>query len=184
MKSLINVIVFMTILFGPVTSASDRAIEIDLTLEAGLEEVWRAWTTPEGVRSFFAPACHIEPRVDGLYEIFFSPQAEPGHRGADGMRILALEPMKRFAFTWNAPEDLPHVRGQRTRVTLKFEPLSDGLTKLSLRHDGWGDGEEWSRAFRYFDGAWKRMVLPRLVYALSHGPIDWVNPPLVEPIPW
>jgi uncharacterized protein YndB with AHSA1/START domain len=49
---------------------------------------WMAGTTPEGIRTFFAPDCKVDLRVDGAYEIYFSPQAEPGERGGEGMRIF------------------------------------------------------------------------------------------------
>jgi len=43
----------------------DRAIRFDVVVDAPLHDVWLAWTTEEGVRSFFAPACNVELRVDG-----------------------------------------------------------------------------------------------------------------------
>lgn len=161
---------------------SERAIEVEIILDADVEKVWNTWTTPEGVRSFFARDCHIDLRVDGLYEIFFNPDAEVGKRGAEGTRILVLEPMKRFAFTWNAPESMTHVRGQRTVVTLHFDQLRDGRTKMLLRHDGWGQGAEWDQAFEYFTAAWRKSVLARLEYALREGPVDWSRLPKLEPI--
>ena len=148
----------------------DLVIESEWILEASREEVWRAWTTPEGIRSFFAPACNIELEVDGLYEIFFTPDAEPGQRGADNMRILVLEPMERLAFTWNAPTSLPNARRQRTRVTLVFESLGEHRTRLEFRHDGFGRGDEWRRAHEYFTQAWNGVVLPRLVASFTGEP--------------
>jgi len=135
------------------TRDPDRAIRGDVVVDAGIDEAWDAWTTEDGVRSFFAPGCHIEPEVDGLYEIFFNPAAEPGQRGGDGMRILAFEPPKLLAFTWNAPLDMPHVRAQRTSVVVRFADTGAGRTRVSLTHTGWGEGEEWDRAFAYFTRA-------------------------------
>jgi uncharacterized protein YndB with AHSA1/START domain len=153
--------------------AEERAIVDDRVLDASLERVWEAWTTEAGVKSFFAPGCHIELRVDGLYEIYFDPSKPAGERGADGMRILVLEPKRRLAFTWNAPPSLPAVRGQRTRVELRFETLDDGRTRLRFRHDDWGTGPEWDAAFAYFEKAWPEIVLPRLERALSGEAADW-----------
>ena len=160
----------------------ERAIEIEMVLDANVERVWDTWTTEEGVRSFFAPDCNIDLRVDGLYEIYFAPDAPPGRRGADGMRILVLEPKKRFAFTWNAPLDQPWVRAQRTHVTLHFESLGERQTRMRLVHGGWGTGADWDRAFEYFEAAWRRTVLPRLMHALEKGPIDWNNLPELAPV--
>jgi uncharacterized protein YndB with AHSA1/START domain len=157
----------------------DRAIRGEVIVDASLDEVWRAWTTEEGIRSFFAPSGHVELRVDGPYEIFFDPQAQPGRRGADEMRILAFQAKKMLAFTWNAPLHLPEVRKQRTHVVLRFQEVTQGRTKVKLFHDGWGEGGEWDEAFEYFTRAWKEMVLPRLQYRFSIGPVDWEHPPKV-----
>jgi len=155
----------------------DRAIRGEVIVEASLDEVWEAWTTPQGVTSFFAPGCNMELRVDGHYEMFFDPDAELGKRGADEMRILAFQPKKMLAFTWNAPLHMPEVRKQRTHVVVRFQELDAGQTRVTLFHDGWGEGGEWDEAFQYFTRAWLEFVLPRLQYRFSVGPVDWEDPP-------
>lgn len=155
----------------------DRVIRGEVIVEARVDAVWEAWTTEEGIKSFFAPACNVDLRVDGLYEILFNPDAEPGWRGAEGMRIMAFQPKKMLAFTWNAPPDLSNVRDQLTHVVIRLFELPEGRTRVTLAHDGWGEGEEWDKAFAYFVRAWKDVVLPRLKYRFSIGPIDWKDPP-------
>jgi uncharacterized protein YndB with AHSA1/START domain len=163
-------------------AAGERVLRAEMVLDAPVEDVWKAWTTEGGAKTFFAPAAHIEPRVDGLYEIYFDPTAAPGRRGAEGLRILVFEPMKRLSFTWNAPPDQPYVRAQRTVVTLELTPRDAGHTLMTLTHSGWGEGPEWDRAYQYFDDAWNRVVLPRLVYRFTHGPIDWARRPDLPPV--
>jgi len=154
-----------------------RVIRGQVIVEAPVEQVWDACTTEEGVKSFFAPACNIDLRVDGSYEILFDPAAEPGQRGAEGVRILALEPKRMLSITWNAPPDMPYVRKQWTHVVIRFEELRGDRTRVALTHDGWGEGKEWDEAFAYFTKAWRDVVLPRLKYRFSVGPVDWNNPP-------
>ncbi|MFC1853720.1 SRPBCC domain-containing protein, partial [candidate division CSSED10-310 bacterium] len=142
-------------------------------IEAGLNNVWEAWTTKAGLESFFAPVCHIDLCVDGLYEILFNPDGEPGFRGAEGMRIMAFQSRKMLAFTWNAPPHLTSVRQQLTHVVIRFHELAADQTKVTLHHDGWGQGGEWDQAFDYFTSAWLEVVLPRLKQRFITGPIDW-----------
>ena len=164
-----------------VTDYSVRFISEHVVVQAGVDEIWNAWTTPDGIISFFAPACNIELRVNGPYEIFFNPDAEPGSRGADDMRILAFQPGVMLSFTWNAPLELPNVRQQRTHVTVRFISLDEKQTLVFLTHDGWGTGEEWNQAFTYLACVWKDVVLKRLVHRFSVGPINWKEPPKLEP---
>jgi uncharacterized protein YndB with AHSA1/START domain len=162
--------------------AADRILRAELVLNAPVETVWNLWTTTEGVTSFFAPGANVEPRVDGLYEIWFNPAAEPGNRGADGMRILDFEPSRRLAFTWNAPPSQPYARAQRTVVDVRFEKAAEKKTRLVFTHSGWGDGPEWDTAYAYFDKAWSTFVLPHLAWRVMNGPVDWKKPPDVKPI--
>lgn len=164
------------------TESPDRILRATLTLDAPPAEVWNLWTTEPGLVSFFAPAARLDPRVDGVYEIFFDPAAPEGRRGADDMRILAYEPPRRLAFTWNAPTSQPYARAQRTVVTVELRPVPDGRTHLTFTHAGWGTGPDWDRAYDYFDTAWNAVGLPRLQYRVGRGPIDWSQPPVLQPI--
>lgn len=151
----------------------DRAIRLQLDLDAPLQAVWDAWTTPEGVRSFLAPACNVELRPGGPYEIFFNPEEPPGLRGADGQFVLAFQAPHFLSFTWNAPPTLDQVRPHHTHVTLRLESLAADRTRLTFREDGFGAGGQWDQRFEYFVKAWGHVVLPRLAYRLEHGPVDW-----------
>ena len=66
---------------------TERVIRADITVKAGVEEVWEAWTTAAGVKTFFAPDCNVVLQVDGPYEMLFNPEAEPGKRGGEGVYI-------------------------------------------------------------------------------------------------
>ena len=155
----------------------ERAIYGEVTIHASIDQAWEAWTTDKGAQTFFGPLCRIDPRPHGVYEIFFNLDAEPGRRGGEGMLVLAVQPKTMLVFTWNAPPELPTVRGQMTSVIIRLRGVDAGYTLVSLRQDGWGEGGEWDAAFNYFIQAWKGVVLPRLKYRFDVGPIDWNNPP-------
>lgn len=158
---------------GP-AAATERAIDKQVIVQATLDEAWAAWTTREGIVSFFAPEAEIEARVGGAFHIHFDPTAPPGMKGADEMRIMALQPKKMISFDWNAPPSLPEVRPQRTFVVVRLEPLGERETRVSLHHTGWGDGGEWDKAYAYFDRAWAH-VLANLKKRFESGPVDWTE---------
>lgn len=154
-----------------------RMIEAQVTVSASLKEVWEAWTTEAGAKTFFAPDCRIDLRPGGAYEMYFNLDAEPGLQGGEGMIILAVQPDEMFSFTWNAPPHLAEARGQMTHVTLRLREIDSNQTTVELYHDGWGSGGEWDEAYEYFTEAWKYVVLPRLAFRIEHGPLDWENLP-------
>ncbi len=158
-------------------SAFDRsAIEHSVEVNATIEDAWHAWTSNAGAQTFFARGSNVDARPDGDYEIFFFPGNEPGTRGAEGTTTLIVEPLKRLAFTWDAPPKWPAIRSQRTVVEVSFVSLSEHKTRVSLHHSLWGDSSDWSEVRSYFDAAWP-VVLKRLQYSFDHGPIDWDNAP-------
>ena len=109
--------------------------------------------------------------------MLFNLEAEHGKQGGEGMVVMAAQPRRMLAFTWNAPPNLPSVRGQMTHVVVRMHETESGETRVTLRHDGWGVGGEWDDAFQYFSSAWADVVLPRLRHRFESGPIDWSNPP-------
>ena len=158
----------------PAACAAERAIDKEVVINATLEQAWSAWTTREGIVSFFAPDAKIEARVGGAFQIYIDPGAPPGAKGADDMRFLALQPMKMISFDWNAPPSLPEARAQRTFVVVRFASVDDKSTRVTLHHTGWGDGGEWDRAYSYFDRSWGT-VLANLKKRFEQGPQDWTS---------
>lgn len=155
-------------------AAAERSLDKEVIIKASLDQAWASWTTREGIVGFFAPDARIEPRVGGAFQIYMDPGAEPGAKGADEMRYLALQPRKMISFDWNAPPSLPEARQQRTFVVVRFEPVDAGQTRVTLHHTGWGDGGEWDKAYNYFDRAWGQ-VLGNLKKRYESGPIDWTD---------
>ncbi|MGH9905548.1 MAG: SRPBCC family protein, partial [Pyrinomonadaceae bacterium] len=113
----------------------------------------------------------------GDYEIYFHPTGEKGQRGAEGTKILAIQPLRMLSFSWNNPRNFPEVRWQYTSVVVRLEKVSDETTRVSLFHTGWGDGKGWDEAFKFFDSGWQDQVLPYLKHSLEVGPVNWKNPP-------
>ena len=171
MKTLLIMLLVLPVL-AAAPADEERAILKQVEVDAGVAEVWAAWTTPEGITTFFAPACNVELRVGGPYEIFFFPDNEPGYRGAENLHVLDFREGEMLSFEWNAPPQWPEVRAQPTRVTITLETTGDGRTLLTLVHDRWREGDDWEEAFDYFQEAWDR-ILGRLQHRFAVGPIDW-----------
>ena len=151
---------------------TERSLVKEVTVAASLDDTWAAWTTREGITSFFAPDARVDARPGGTFEVYFDPGAEPGLRGADGMQFMALQPRQMLSFTWNAPPHLAQARQQRTLVILRFEALGERSTRVRLLHVGWGSGGEWDASHAYFDRAWGA-VLGNLKKRFDSGPVDW-----------
>ena len=150
----------------------DKEIYKEIKIPASLSDIWNAFTTVEGIKTFFAPDGKIELGLFGCYEIYFYSPENKGKRGSEGCVVLSFIPERMLSFTWSAPPEFPNVRKERTWVVLEFENLRDNIVLVKLTHLGWKEGKEWDEVFTYFDKAWD-IVLTRLKKRFEEGPIKW-----------
>jgi len=115
-----------------------------LTLErlvpAAPRAVFEAWLDPAALARFMCPAAgmsvgkvEVDARVGGAFLIvMMTGDAELPHRG----EYLEIARHTRLAFTWRSQH-----AGEGSRVTLRFEPVGDAQTRLTLEHVGLDDAE-------------------------------------------
>ena len=146
--------------------------EVRITASPG--EVWKAWTTAEGVRTFFAVDAAIALEIGGRYEMYFMLSAPEGTRGSEGCVVLSFQPQESLVVSWNFPPTLPEIRDERTRVRIDLEPIN-GDTWVRIVQDNWGEGPQYEAGYAYFQRAWD-LVLGRLRHRFAQGPVDWDEP--------
>jgi len=168
------VVAWVWLVLASTVAAQERAIDKEVVVPAPVEAVWQAWTTKAGIESFFAPEAEVDARVGGAFHIHIDPLAQPGLKGADDMRFMALQKPTMLSFDWNAPPRLAEVRQQRTFVVVRLADLDGKSTRVRLHHTGWGDGGQWDETYAYFDRAWGN-VLGNLKKRFESGPIDWTE---------
>lgn len=145
---------------GLVDHPTDRVLHLEKIVRASLDDVWRAWTTEEGVTAFAPPAAKIDLRVGGAYEWYFILDAPEGQRGAEGCRVLSYVPKQSLAFTWNAPPKISELRsaGARTQVHVTMAPAGRGRVRVTLTQFGYGEGDAWNQYYDYFEKAWASVL--------------------------
>jgi len=87
---------------------------------AGPGDVWAAWTSSEGIASWWnPPETRIDLRIGGPFELLFAMDQPEGRRGSEGCQYLAYVPGEMVAFAWNAP---PHFALRETNTCFAPEP--------------------------------------------------------------
>lgn len=143
---------------GFASLAAPAPVMVDRVVPASPAEVYRAWTTPEGFREALGLPLRIELRPGGKYEIEFVPDAPEGQRGSEGCSVLSFLPERLVSFTWNAPPQFGALRDERTFVVVTMNAVGPSATKVSLAHQGFGDGERWAAVREYFAKAWPAVL--------------------------
>jgi uncharacterized protein YndB with AHSA1/START domain len=131
-----------------------RILHKEVTVAAPIERVWWAWTTSEGMASWWAKKSWIELRIGGPWELYFETTRPRGWQGSEGCRILSYRPPEMLSFSWNFPPSIPKIRFEYLWVVLRFLRVGPSETRVTLDHLGWKQGPAWEKGFRYFDRAW------------------------------
>lgn len=148
-------------------AGAPEPIQVERIVNAPISEVWKAWTTEEGVKSFLDTPCKIELSHGGPFEIYFAPDAPAGSRGSEGCTVLSWVSERMLSITWNAPPKYPGVRngGRHTFVVIHLDPMDGLTTRVRLSHDGWPTdeeagalAEEWKGTREYFVKAWPSVL--------------------------
>ena len=141
-----------------------QALVIELSIPAPLPEVWRAFTTKEGLSTWLAPDVSVELKPGGDWLVKF-----PGSTG--GGTIVSFAPEKELVISALAPDRFPHVRAARTRAVFTFT-ASGNNTIVRLSQTGWQSGKEWDAAYEYL-AAGNAQLLGMLHHRYVAGPTDW-----------
>lgn len=142
-----------------------RQLVIELEVPAPVSEVWRAFTTSEGLSTWLFPHATVDLKPGGDWLVHF-----PGGSTGGGT-IVSFVPEKEIVIAAMAPDKFPQVRAERTRATFQFEPRGYS-TVVRLTQTGWKSGDEWTSAYEYLVTG-NAQLLATLHQRFVNGPTDW-----------
>ena len=136
------------------------ALRMVRIIDAPRDQVFRAWTDPEHLRSwwgpgaFTCPEAEVDLRPGGDYRLVMQPtEGEPFVLGGTYREV---EPPARLVYTWRW-ETGPAADGSESLVTVEFEDRGE-QTELTLTHTDFppGHGEApyrmgWEGGFEKFE---------------------------------
>lgn len=102
-------------------------------------EVFEAVVDPGQLSSYFTTGGaqgRLAPGATVTWDFHDFPGAFPVH-------VIEAEPNRRIVLRWDAAPDsadADETGAQRTTVTMTFEPLEDGRTRVSITEEGWNEG--------------------------------------------
>ena len=132
----------------------DREIVLSRVFDAPRELVWKAWTDPQmiekwwGPQAFTAPAVEMDFRVGGKWVFAMqSPDFNSGEPIWSTGKYREIVPFERIVFTDSFADERGNVVPATNYgmagdfplemlVTVELEDISDGRTKLTVRHEG------------------------------------------------
>ena len=155
-------------------AAQERQVFLRQIITASPADIWKAWTTTEGVKSFLVPEADVDFQAGGKYELYLNPHLPLGSRGTEGMKVMASVPERMLSFSWNPPARFPKVRNHSTLVIVRISSTGGMESIVTLVHVGWPSSEDFDKAYLAASRFWPT-ALRNLSKRFESGPIDWTE---------
>ncbi|MCZ4099385.1 SRPBCC domain-containing protein [Streptomyces sp. H39-C1] len=143
-------------------------LEREIRIDAAPEIVFDVVSRPEHIKMWWSDDASFEPAPGAVGELVWGDRA-----GVEAITVVDVDPPRRFAFRWVAPEGQLPDADNSLLVTFELEPSGDGtvvrLTESGWREKGW-EAAVLEESFHDHERGWD-LFLPRLQsYAPSAVP--------------
>lgn len=124
---------------------STRTIELETTVEASADAVFRALTEADRLARWFPSSAESDPHTGGSFSYRFEfDDAERNHTYTG--EYLEVSPGRAVRYPWQTGLG-------PTEVAFHLEPAGDG-TLVRLVHSGWGEGGDWDESVEQHRQGW------------------------------
>jgi uncharacterized protein YndB with AHSA1/START domain len=132
-------------------------------IKASRERVWEAITSEEfTVRYFYGTRVRSDLRPGSPFNYYDTAGSALQVEG----EVVESDPPRRLVHTWRSLWSPELAADKPTRVTWELEPAGEGITKLTVVHDGF-EGE--TETYKQTNGAGWMWVLSNLKTLLETG---------------
>ena len=161
-------------LFAGRLPTGELALRHTAVIPASQAEIWNAFTTTEGLRSFVAPVIDLDFRIGGRWESSYNPQSKIGDPANIANEVMCYLPPEMLAIrNIQTPPGFPDPElGKRLWTVMQFEARGDRETKVTITMLGWADGDEASPVFELFRRG-NVYTLGKLYERFRSGPHVW-----------
>jgi uncharacterized protein YndB with AHSA1/START domain len=169
----------------------ERVIKHRFTVPAPLAEVWKAYTTPEGIRSWAAPVVELDFKRGGLCRTRYKVGAKIGEPGTVTTEVVSYIPMEQITMKdhlaevleigvmagWFEPYPEPFMNELKTEGdeifhTTRFEVVTDSVTRVTTYILGYRNGPVWDQVYASAIDA-DKWNIAQLHKRFQDGPVAW-----------
>jgi uncharacterized protein YndB with AHSA1/START domain len=153
-----------------------RVLRQSLSIPASRRDVWNAFTTTDGVRSWAVPVAHVDFRIGGIWESTYNLDGYIGAPGNIKNQFLSFVPLRMVSFqAIAAPPTFPHRELLEDIFTVvEIDEEAAGSVRVTVSMMGYASGEGYDTIYRHFE-AGNAYSLRQLRKRFVEGPMKWTR---------
>ena len=147
--------------------AEDNRQVLEMEIDASIDQVWDAFTTTAGLKSWAAPLADVDFKIGGKWRANYNAQGKLGDANTIENTILSYDPQRMLSIRpTRFPQGFPFVEAARqTWTVFYFSPVTKARTKVRLVGLGYTDDQQ-SQQLRAFFAQGNKFSLTKLAQAL------------------
>ena len=156
------------------TDANELVLIQEVSFEAPIEDVWRAYTTAEGWTAWASPKAEIDLRVGGT--ILTAYQGEIGGSNTNTLHIVNYVPERLLTLRAELSRNWPEIMqedAQRLSNVILFDEIADGVTRIQSYGIGYTDAPEYDQLMGFFIRANEGLYENLRAYLETGTRVEW-----------
>ena len=144
-----------TLVFCSVSVAQEPREVFEVEINAGVDDIWNAFTTAEGLKSWVAPLADIDFKVGGKWRANYNKDGKLGDATTIENTILCYDPKRMLSLKATGfPEGFEFEdAAKETWSIFYFIPVSETKTKITIVGLGYNDTEQSKKMRSFFKTA-------------------------------
>lgn len=138
-----------------VVAQEDKRVVAEFEIEASVDDVWNAFTTTDGLKSWVAPLADIDFRVGGKWRANYNADGKLGDTSTIENTILCYDPKRMISLKATGfPEGFEFVDvAKDTWSVFYFKSVAETKTKITIVGLGYNDTEQSKKMRSFFKPA-------------------------------
>ncbi len=153
-QSILFTIVASILICKSLIAAENRVVD-EFEIDAGIDDVWQAFTTSEGLKSWAAPLADIDFRVGGKWRANYNADGKLGDEATIENTILSFDPKRMLSLKATGfPAGFEFEEAAKeTWSIFYFEAIDASKTKITIVGLGYNDTEQSQKMRSFFKPA-------------------------------
>jgi uncharacterized protein YndB with AHSA1/START domain len=165
MKKLLFIIIFEQLAFisslnaqvsntSYVTQYGDKVLQLSIIVPATVKEVWKLFTTDEGLKKWIAPVAKIDMKIGGSIRTNYDSNKTVDDSSSIKLDIINYIEYEMLTLKVNLNNSFPaeaKKEDKNLQEILQFVKVGEHETKIISTMVGWGQGSHWDKAYSFFE---------------------------------
>lgn len=162
----ISCLLFLTICFSTMqlqaqventsytTAFGEKVLQLSIVVPAEKAEVWKLFTTEEGLKKWIAPVVKLNMKTGGFIRTNYDATKNADDSSSIHLGIINYLEDELITLKVNLNDNFPpdvKADDKNLQEILQFVDAGNGKTKIISTMVGWGNSDNWNKTYAFFE---------------------------------